>query len=295
MSFISLNNHFFRKALMLSLNEMAVLREIYSLSNNTKYHGWCVKSKTHISETLDLSKQTVMSTINKLIANGLVDKDEETKYLKPSDFLRSIAQESENIGFYIKSGEHELYSAKIKELIHGNSDGKEIGTPYQKFDHSGKEIGTESVKKFDHSILYSTSENIIRFLNEKADRNFDPKTTNTFKLITARLKKYTDGDFFDVIELKVKQWGNDEKMRKYLNPDTLFNESNFEKYYNEVLDARKKNTHIQKTDGNIPNNDNRKYEDPFAHTGIADYEELMRHRREITKIEQMNRQNDNIL
>jgi len=41
-------------------------------------------------------------------------------------------------------------------------------------------------------------------------------------------------DCIDVIDKKVKDWLDDEKMYKFLRPSTLFNPTKFENYLNEL-------------------------------------------------------------
>jgi uncharacterized phage protein (TIGR02220 family) len=41
---------------------------------------------------------------------------------------------------------------------------------------------------------------------------------------------YTKSDFRAVVEMKYRDWANDEKMAQYLTPDTLFGEEKFTKY-----------------------------------------------------------------
>lgn len=77
---------------------------------------------------------------------------------------------------------------------------------------------------------------ILDYLSKKAKRqrgyivNHERKRT-----IRARFKEgYSKQDFFDVIDIKTSQWLNDTKMNKYLCPETLFAQSKFDKYLNEV-------------------------------------------------------------
>ena len=46
-------------------------------------------------------------------------------------------------------------------------------------------------------------------------------------------------DFKRVIDTKVKQWLNDDNMRKYLRPETLFG-TKFEAYLNESIQSTPK-------------------------------------------------------
>jgi len=74
---------------------------------------------------------------------------------------------------------------------------------------------------------------IINFLNEKADRSYRPVQTN-LDLIIARLEEgFEVQDFKCVIARKVRDWGSDEKMAKFLRPATLFNKTKFAQYSGE--------------------------------------------------------------
>ena len=75
---------------------------------------------------------------------------------------------------------------------------------------------------------------VVEYLNIKANRNYRPGTTKTKSLISARLKDYTVEDLKAVIDFKVGEWLENEKMNKYLRPETLFNETKFENYINEL-------------------------------------------------------------
>lgn len=74
---------------------------------------------------------------------------------------------------------------------------------------------------------------VITYLNEKADKSFRPVVSN-LDLISARIKEgYTIEDIYRVIDNKVLQWKEDEKMSEYLRPATLFNARNFNQYVGE--------------------------------------------------------------
>jgi len=80
---------------------------------------------------------------------------------------------------------------------------------------------------------------IINYLNCVANKNFktDSKTTN--KHINARLDEgFIFEDFKAVINIKSKQWLNDNNMSKYLRPETLFG-NKFEAYLNENKSSSK--------------------------------------------------------
>ncbi|WP_204206108.1 phage replisome organizer N-terminal domain-containing protein [Mammaliicoccus sciuri] len=81
---------------------------------------------------------------------------------------------------------------------------------------------------------------IIEHLNNKTGKKFSHKSSANQKLIKARFNEdYTLEDFIRVIDIKTNEWINDEKMKKYLKPDTLFRTSNFDKYLNQEVTTKK--------------------------------------------------------
>ena len=73
---------------------------------------------------------------------------------------------------------------------------------------------------------------IINRLNEKAGTAYRPTSKATQSHINARLSEgFTLDDFYSVIDKKCAEWKGDEKMEKYLRPETLFG-SKFENYLN---------------------------------------------------------------
>ena len=90
--------------------------------------------------------------------------------------------------------------------------------------------------------LIKMAELIIDFLNLKTGKKFRAKNprgeeTAMSAFVVARLKEgYTVSDCRAVVAAKFRQWGADEKMAKYLTPETLFRRSNFERYLGELDD-----------------------------------------------------------
>ena len=73
---------------------------------------------------------------------------------------------------------------------------------------------------------------IISYLNEKAGTNYKPTTAKTKTAIKARIAEgFTVDDFKTVIDKKCSEWIGDDKMEKYLRPETLFG-TKFEGYLN---------------------------------------------------------------
>ncbi|WP_439195017.1 phage replisome organizer N-terminal domain-containing protein [Bacillus pacificus] len=80
---------------------------------------------------------------------------------------------------------------------------------------------------------------IVKYLNDKAETQYKHKSKKTRELINARWKDgFTLDDFKKVIDTKVNQWINDSNMCGYLRPITLFG-TKFESYLNERPVQRK--------------------------------------------------------
>lgn len=90
-----------------------------------------------------------------------------------------------------------------------------------------KEINKENDK---HS---SNIDEIVKYFNNAANKNYKTSSQTTRKHINARLNEgFTVEDFKTVIDKKVADWKNDKKMEQYLRPETLFG-SKFESYLNQ--------------------------------------------------------------
>ena len=84
-------------------------------------------------------------------------------------------------------------------------------------------------------------EEIIAYLNEKANKHFKATNKEAIKFINGRLSEgYSKEDLKAVIDNRCEKWLNDEKMNEYLRPSTLFRPSKFEAYYNDVLSMKEK-------------------------------------------------------
>lgn len=109
-----------------------------------------------------------------------------------------------------------------------------------------EEVKTESESFFTpKNETESKAFEVLTHLNEQrktflgAVRNFEPTKTH-FSFITARLEKYSVEDLKAVIDLKMIQWASNTKMKDYLVPKTLFNDTNFQSYIQQV-DLAKQN------------------------------------------------------
>lgn len=138
---------------------------------------------------------------------------------------------------------------RIKDTIYQEEraliDTKENGTYTEKdnlSDNSQSSVST-GVSNLISTNLNSTNLNLIKsiidYLNNKLNTHYRYTSNKTQSLVKARLNEgFTYDDFVTVIDKKHNQWISDEKMSKFLRPETLFS-NKFESYLNEK-DSEKK-------------------------------------------------------
>lgn len=78
--------HPIRKHFSLSCNEYCVLDTIMRMQNNEV--NWCYMSRETMAKDLDLSKQSILNIIKKLIEAGLVIQNSATKHLRISGLFQ---------------------------------------------------------------------------------------------------------------------------------------------------------------------------------------------------------------
>jgi len=105
--------------------------------------------------------------------------------------------------------------AKAKQLV-----------KFAKAKPSNKDKEKEEEKDKEKDII----KNIVQYLNSKLQTTFKYNSKKTVECINACLnEKFTYEDFVSVIDYKCKEWLNNEKMKEYLRPETLFS-NKFEGY-----------------------------------------------------------------
>jgi uncharacterized phage protein (TIGR02220 family) len=84
-------------------------------------------------------------------------------------------------------------------------------------------------------LLKRQSIEILDFLNARTGHGYKPVPANV-DLIAARLKEgFEAQDIKSVIAMKVREWKDDDAMRQYLRPATLFNRTNFAQYHGQLV------------------------------------------------------------
>lgn len=150
---------------------------------------------------------------NKLRELGIdVDVEGFTDDLEELKELHEQLEEKPNVRLTL-ANDTEVRSKKLEE----RSKKKEVNK-----DHSAAKAEQIPYKK------------IIDYLNEQTGRRYSHKAAKNQDLVKARWNEgFRVDDFKQVIDTKVKDWGNDSKMNQYLRPVTLFS-NKFDDYLNQV-------------------------------------------------------------
>lgn len=107
-------------------------------------------------------------------------------------------------------------------------------------------INTSSSDESDTKVPIPYQE-ILEYLNEKAEKNFNHKAEAHRKLIRARWNEgYTVDNFKTVINNKTSQWlgkfdRDNKPLDRYLRPSTLFAQKHFDNYLNETVSKPQSN------------------------------------------------------
>ena len=85
-----------------------------------------------------------------------------------------------------------------------------------------------------NSEIVTPEKEILQKLNELTGSNFREIKSNLTKISALFKQGFTQEQIIEVIILKVAEWKNNPVMAQYLRPSTLFRDTNFENYVNQV-------------------------------------------------------------
>ena len=193
-------------------DELGLLLIISSL---TAEKGYCYASNEYLAKIFKTNVFTISRKIKKL---------EEKKYIKI---------EYEKKGCLVTSRKIRL--TKMSTMIDENVN-RAIDENVK--DNNISNLNNTNINNNIYSPVSSKQDkipyqDIVEYLNLKANTKFRFTSEKTRKLIKARINEnFTVEDFKTVIDNKCDEWLNDDKMKIYLRPETLFG-SKFESYLNQ--------------------------------------------------------------
>lgn len=172
-----------------------------------------------------------------------------------SDIVKGALQTFTELGMMTLLDDATIYMNEVNQMI-GSASNTDNANRQRRFRESQKalKLGVldDSVTKCNASVTQDVTkdnesksksknkskniyivEQVVSYLNQKLNSRYKPSTPKTISMINARIKEgFTYDDFVTVIDKKYAEWHEDEKMKQYLTPDTLFG-TKFEKYVNQ--------------------------------------------------------------
>ena len=189
----------------LSPNAKLLYGEITALCNEK---GYCWATNSYFANLYQKDISTIKRWIKQLEDKGYITR--KVKY---------------------KKGGCEIETRWLQICDEGG--GKNEPTP------SGKNEpeNTTSFNTTSNNTLDIPYSDIINYLNDVANKQYRSSTKKTKDLIKARWNEgFRLDDFKRVIDIKVAEWQNDSKMKKFIRPETLFSPK-FEGYLNQEDNA----------------------------------------------------------
>jgi len=170
--------------------------------------GEYISGRKKLAADLNQSEREIRTSLSRLTELGIIDQQTTSRY---------------SVYAIVKYNEYQ------------DSDQQTTSTTTNKRPTNDQQTTTKeeskhlSIKELN-TYICSPSAEILDYLNQKAQSNFRPVPAN-IKLIESRLKEgATVEEMKRVIDTMVAKWMDDEKMREYLRPSTLFNATKYSQY-----------------------------------------------------------------
>lgn len=194
-----------------------------------------------LSLDIDEEVDDIKMTVAFCTANDLIEFEQEDLFL--TDVPKLIGSETQ------AARRMRRKRAKDSKAIEGGTNGNNVQALRNNVTEGRNnvrscytEIDIDKDIDIENRDIYSRAEpdrvdipfkEIVDYLNARTDKNYKASSKKTRSLIKARFNEdFNLDDFKRVIDNKVIDWSNNEKMNKYLRPETLFS-NKFEGYLNE--------------------------------------------------------------
>lgn len=197
----------------LSLRAKGLLSVMLSLPENWDY------SMAGLTKICKEDRPKIKSTLNEL---------------KEMGYVRIIKINAEGTGKFeyeyniYESPEDKKPETEKPALVEPGMEKWSLAQPNIELNNKKEEIIKEEKRK----IIKETNKEIVEYLNYRAGTHYKDTTPKTRELIQARINEgYTLEDFKQVIDTMTREWLGNDKMQRYLRPETLFS-NKFEGYLN---------------------------------------------------------------
>ena len=203
-------------------NELLIYAIIYGFSQteDQTFNG----SLQYLADWTNSTKQGVTKNLKTLVEKGYIVK--EDKYINNVKFCEYYATKLDTVYNSVTQG---MQQSLIGYTTKFNTGMQQSLT---------NNINDNIINKLDNIIELKDNvpyQEIVNYLNNSAGTNYRASSKKTRELIKARINEgYTLEDFKVVIEKKTREWINNNKMKAYLRPETLFG-TKFEGYLNQPV------------------------------------------------------------
>lgn len=211
----------------LTANAKLLYGEITALANQM---GYCWASNRYFANLYRVSVESISRYIRQLKESGYITVD----------VIRKENKEVE---------ERRIYINDVPSVQNCQDPSRQIcpdPSPQNHQDPPGKNVKENTTRKNitssnkDNVRKQETVSKVISYLNAKTAQNYRMSAKANQRYIIARLNEgYELDDFFTVIDAQNALWGKDEKMRRYLRPETLFG-TKFDGYLNAARSSAPK-------------------------------------------------------
>lgn len=203
-------------------NELLIYAIIYGFSQteDQTFNG----SLQYLADWTNSTKQGVTKNLKTLVEKGYIVK--EDKYINNVKFCEYYATKLDTV--------YNSVAQCMQQSLIGYTTKFNTGMQQSLTNN----INDNIINKLDNIIELKDNvpyQEIVNYLNNSAGTNYRASSKKTRELIKARINEgFTLEDFKVVIEKKTREWINDNKMKAYLRPETLFG-TKFEGYLNQPV------------------------------------------------------------
>lgn len=168
-----------------------------------------------------------MTSQKKLAANFGIDRISLRRKLLILKNAHQIELQTSNKNTIITITNWHLYQGSEHQDEH------QVNIKRTSSEHQVNTNKNEKNEKNEKNIYLADRVSVINYLNSVLNKKFSSNSKYS-KLIDSRLSEgYSVKDCKNVIDNKIRSWGSDPVMQKYLRPETLFG-NKFDSYLNEV-------------------------------------------------------------
>jgi len=189
-------------------------------------NGYCWAGNSWLGEQLGMNPRTVEGHISALVSKGYLRREwgaagKRTRRLYPVIPSRET------------TGSHPAESREAIPQNHGkykSSIDKD----------SNRDDSKTSSRPIRRPQLEEDAQEIREYLNKQCSRRFPPDS-GQMKYIRARLKEGKPKEHLKlIVDYFAQEWGDDDRMRVYLRPATLFSKEHYDEYYERALEWKEK-------------------------------------------------------